>query len=86
MHRIALRTAPARVNRYDPMKWLAVTEIWYYQPAIKKGSPTETIQTAGGQTFNAARQTVARTGCRRGIALATFAELPRSVSRPAVLK
>ncbi len=29
MHRIALRTAPARVNRYDPMKWVAVTEIWY---------------------------------------------------------
>ena len=26
---IALRTAPARVNRYDPMKWVAVTEIWY---------------------------------------------------------
>jgi len=27
---IALRPAPARVNRYDPMKRVAVTEIWYY--------------------------------------------------------
>ncbi len=23
------RTAPARVSRYDPMKWVAITEIWY---------------------------------------------------------
>jgi len=30
MHRIALRTAPARMNRYDPMKWVAVNGIWYY--------------------------------------------------------
>ncbi|MDH3740585.1 MAG: hypothetical protein OER56_03215, partial [Hyphomicrobiales bacterium] len=34
MHRIAPRTAPARMNRYDPMKWVAITGIWYKSKKI----------------------------------------------------